>query len=58
MPEDYKESIQIKITGGPTRGTKSIVIRPKMDVLWNVRPAWDTVGIFYRNSQHANSRRS
>ncbi|MRN41070.1 MAG: hypothetical protein FIO02_08520 [Nitrosopumilales archaeon] len=57
MTEDIKESIQIKITSGPTQGTKTIMILPKMDVLWNVRLR-DNVGIFYRNSQRANCRRN
>ena len=57
MTVDYKESIQIKITSGPTQGTTTIMILPKMDVLWNVRLR-DIVGIFYKNSQRANCRRN
>jgi hypothetical protein len=57
VTEDYKESIRIKITSGPTQGTKTIMILPKMDVLWNVRLR-DNVDISYRNSQRANCRRN
>ena len=56
VTEDYEEFVQIKITSGPTQETKTIMILPKMDVLWNVRLR-DNVGIFYRNSQRANRRR-
>jgi hypothetical protein len=45
VTEDYKESIQIKITSGLAQRTKTIMIHPKMDVLWNVRLA-GIVGIF------------
>ena len=31
VTEDYKESIQIEITSGPTQGTKAIMILPKTD---------------------------
>ena len=33
LTEDYKEFIQIKNANGPTQGTKTIMILPKMDVL-------------------------